>query len=332
MRAPLLISVVVALHVLAVGAIMFIQGCGTKQPAVEPPPAPIMPPKQEVMGTPAPQPRPVFQPPGPVEHAPSMAEPVGAKSYVVQKGDSLSKIAARVGVSGREIMELNGIKDANKIRIGQKLVLPDYAKAEPQAAAPAAAPKQVVRATATPAPKQPAAPVKPAKETKPAKAGAETTYVVQSGDSLSKVAAKHGVSVAALREANALKSDKIMVGQKLTIPGAKSGKTGAVRKEDAPASRSTADSESKSGASSVSPPATPPVEPELAVAPGPAAPLPAAVQDTPLDYTVQDGDTLDKIAKMYVVSKEEILKLNGWTSEPVLRPGQKMKIPLSKTF
>ncbi len=50
---------------------------------------------------------------------------------------------------------------------------------------------------------------------------AEATYTVQSGDSLSKIGAKHGVSWQKIFEANRDKlndPDKIFPGQELTIP------------------------------------------------------------------------------------------------------------------
>lgn len=50
-------------------------------------------------------------------------------------------------------------------------------------------------------------------------AGAATTYTVQKGDSLYLVAQRYGVTVAALKSANGLKTDTIYPGQKLTIPG-----------------------------------------------------------------------------------------------------------------
>lgn len=49
--------------------------------------------------------------------------------YVVQSGDVLSKIATRYNVSASELAENNGIKDANKIYPGQKIVI--YGKKEP---------------------------------------------------------------------------------------------------------------------------------------------------------------------------------------------------------
>ena len=47
------------------------------------------------------------------------------------------------------------------------------------------------------------------------------TYTVAKGDSLSKIAQKHGMTVAKLKTTNNLKSNTIQVGQKLTVPTAK---------------------------------------------------------------------------------------------------------------
>jgi LysM repeat protein len=53
------------------------------------------------------------------------------------------------------------------------------------------------------------------------------TYVVKSGDSLSKIASEFAVSVKALRSANNLTTDKIVVGQKLKVPAKASATGGA---------------------------------------------------------------------------------------------------------
>ena len=42
-------------------------------------------------------------------------------TYDVKSGDTLTKIAKQHGLSVQELMDMNGIKDANKIQIGQKL-------------------------------------------------------------------------------------------------------------------------------------------------------------------------------------------------------------------
>jgi nucleoid-associated protein YgaU len=44
--------------------------------------------------------------------------------YVVEKGDTLSKIGKNLGVSWNEIATLNNIKNVNLIRVGQKLKIP----------------------------------------------------------------------------------------------------------------------------------------------------------------------------------------------------------------
>ena len=311
MRTPVLVAVVVAVHAVAIGSVMFIQGCGTKKPAmVEPPPAPVMPPRQETNQ--APEFKPVFHPPVAVEPAPAMAVPNEAKTYTVQNGDSLSKIASRCGVSARELAEVNGIKDANKVRVGQKLVMPDYAKAQASMTSTSVKPKAKSKA-------------KTETTAKVEKVSAEggATYVVKSGDSISKIAKKHGVKIAALRAANPkVKGDKVMVGQKLVIPGAVApAATAATVAPLAPAAAPVPPPQDPITPSSVQPAPASPAPAMPAVAPAPVS------QAQPLDYTVQDGDTLDSIAKLFIVRKEDIMTLNGVTDSAALKPGMKLKIP-----
>ncbi len=51
-----------------------------------------------------------------------------------------------------------------------------------------------------------------------AKEGQAIHYVIQPGDSLSGLAKKHGVTVGLIKRANALTSDKLLVGRSLIIP------------------------------------------------------------------------------------------------------------------
>jgi LysM repeat protein len=51
-------------------------------------------------------------------------------------------------------------------------------------------------------------------------ARSEAIYVVKSGDSLTRIAKTHGTTVQALKAANGLKSDRIVVGAKLKVPAA----------------------------------------------------------------------------------------------------------------
>jgi LysM repeat protein len=48
----------------------------------------------------------------------------------------------------------------------------------------------------------------------------EILYVVKSGDSLTRIAKAHGTTVKALKAANGLQNDRIVVGAKLKIPTA----------------------------------------------------------------------------------------------------------------
>jgi nucleoid-associated protein YgaU len=48
----------------------------------------------------------------------------------------------------------------------------------------------------------------------------QTLYVVKSGDTLSRIAKAHGTTVKALKSANSLEGDRIVVGAKLKIPTA----------------------------------------------------------------------------------------------------------------
>lgn len=45
-----------------------------------------------------------------------------ATHYIVKKGDTISNIATTYKLSSKKLLEINGIKDPNKIFVGQKLV------------------------------------------------------------------------------------------------------------------------------------------------------------------------------------------------------------------
>jgi beta-lactamase class A/LysM repeat protein len=84
------------------------------------------------------------------------AKPVGAPTeYVVQAGDNMSAIAKSLGVSLRALLEANGLDDPDRLKIGQKLIVPAGATAPSAGAAPAAKPGQATASAATTA-QQPA--------------------------------------------------------------------------------------------------------------------------------------------------------------------------------
>jgi len=115
--------------------------------------------------------------PVPAPAAPAAAAAAAGPRYVVQRGDSLIRIAARTLGSGSrwtEIQALNGDIDPRNLRIGTTLVLP--ASARPPSGGSTASQPSARRA------KPPAAPAAPA-------AATSGTYVVRSGDTLSSIAA-----------------------------------------------------------------------------------------------------------------------------------------------
>ena len=61
----------------------------------------------------------------PSPRAPSPTPRSTPRTYVVQKGDSLSSIAARFGVTVQALMAANGLANPNLVNVGQVLVIPE---------------------------------------------------------------------------------------------------------------------------------------------------------------------------------------------------------------
>ncbi|MCX7590561.1 MAG: LysM peptidoglycan-binding domain-containing protein, partial [Kiritimatiellae bacterium] len=213
MKKPWLIALIVGAHFVVLGLIL-LAGCRTtpQQPVTEAPSAPVLPPPAAVPKTPEPP----VQPSPPT--VPTKTWPTETTTYVVAPGDTLEGIARRHGFTVSELATLNGISNPNRIRVGQKLVLPGRVEVKPPPKKKPVTP----RPTASPQAKQPV-------ELK------GDVYVVRPGDSLWKIASMFKTSVKALMEANALKSERLQVGQKLKIPGsAAATAAGAQQQPSAP--------------------------------------------------------------------------------------------------
>ncbi len=112
---------------------------------------------------------------------------------MVRRGDTLSHIAVRTGTTVAALRAANGLDARGFIREGQRLTVPGG------------------RAAPTAAPAAPAA----------ATSGGTSTYTVRQGDTLSHIAARHGVSLTQLRAANPGVSDRLQIGQRVTVPSAR---------------------------------------------------------------------------------------------------------------
>lgn len=112
-------------------------------------------------------------------------------TYIVRYGDTLSSIAARLGVSTRELARANNIVNPNVIYVGQVLQVP-------------ASPYPTPAASATRV---------------PTSVPADHLYQVMPGDNLYRISVRFNVSLVALIEVNGIKdASHIFVGQILIIP------------------------------------------------------------------------------------------------------------------
>lgn len=196
--------VIAAVHVVLLGGFL-IAGC--KRDETGPPPAQTneaaLPPLDTLYGSNAAanlssndsfaapilgsnaMPAPVLTPVAPPPTAPT------AQEYVVARADSFYSIGKKFGVSANAIAKANPGVDSTRLKIGQKLQIP--ASASTSTSSPLGV------------------------ET-PFAAPAAETHTVKSGDTLTKIAREHGTTVAALKELNGLKIDRINLGQKLKLP------------------------------------------------------------------------------------------------------------------
>ncbi|MCC9175079.1 lytic transglycosylase domain-containing protein [Arthrobacter sp. zg-Y179] len=179
------------------------------------------------------------------------AESAVPATHRIVSGDTVSSIAAQYGLSVTELLRVNNLQPSSLIFAGDDLRLGG-------ASAPAAS----------------------------TSAAAEGTYTVVSGDTLSAIAGKHGVSLSSVLAANGLTLTSVIYpGQSIRIDG------------QAPAAAPAA----------------------------PTAPTGAA-PGTGGTYTVAAGDTLSAIAAKHGVSLSGIMASNGLSQTSVIRPGQKITV------
>jgi membrane-bound lytic murein transglycosylase D len=249
--------------------------------------------------------------------------------HVVKRGEALSQIARRHGVSERELMSLNGLASANRIRAGQTLRLPGGSSGAVAAASQTAS----------------------------------GSYRVRSGDTLASIARQHGVSQSQLASANGLRDrNHLSIGQTLRIPGL------AAAAESAPAAQAAVESPpgiewaptaapapepptEVASAAPASPAATDPAPasdppaaatvdeaaPAPVAAPAPAASAPAAKPKPPSTATAKEGhvvvdvgETLGHYANWLDTTPDALRRLNGMRSRAGLGVGQRVRVSYAK--
>jgi LysM repeat protein len=189
----------------------------------------------------------------------AFAAQASADTHVVKKGDTLYHLAIKYNTSVKEIMNLNGLH-SDFLSINQKLQVPgDSTKQETSKPKPA-----------TPAP-------------------SASTYTVKSGDTLSKIALQHNMSLKDLMTLNNLTGHLIFPGQVFKV------------------SKSAGSTSEEQNETSVSAP------------PASSAPSGNSV------YVVKSGDTLSGIAAKHKSTVKQIKALNNLNSDLIL-VGQKLKV------
>lgn len=183
-----------------------------------------------------------------VDQGGEYVEELVVKYHTVKRGETLSSIAKKYGVTTASIRSANKI--GNKVRRGQRLKINTYQRRyiTPSAAAQTdtttmptdstvviaavndsiatdstAASDRVSTAMNTSTQQQVQNNQQVQKQPKqPAQEQPKTrTHKVKRGESLSKIASRYGVTVKAIKEANGLKNDNIQAGQRLKIPASR---------------------------------------------------------------------------------------------------------------
>lgn len=194
-----------------------------------------------------------------------VTERMTVKTHIVGRGESIRDIARQYGVSATDIKRWNQLR-RGKVKEGDELKIEVFERVSPEnvkvvaasqlaqvspqelrdaavkddssaketapvtaaTSSKGASQKPKASTKSTPAQTKPAQ-AKTQKAAAPAKA-ASTTYTVRKGDTLGKIAAKYGTTVAALQSANGMgKSTNLQIGKTLKIPA----------KSAAPAKKST---------------------------------------------------------------------------------------------
>lgn len=163
----------------------------------------------------------------------------GGTVITMRSGETLYNISRRYGVPVNALMKANKIASPDSVKAGQRITIPRYGYS---ASAPVSAPDHNIKTSAL-ASRASSKPkrvrIVPIRRPQVAKASTKSSklstsiitgsvksttsgraYVVKSGDSLSKIAARKGVSLASLKSHNNLKGSSIKIGQKLRIPSA----------------------------------------------------------------------------------------------------------------
>ena len=136
----------------------------------------------------------------------------GRSTVTVKKGETLAMIAEQNGVTVADLMKWNRLKSTH-VRRGARLKIRTGDAAVSDSAGSVSDAEQIA-ALKAPASRR----GKQSVHRGGGQAAPHTVIVVKSGETLSSIARRHGVSLIALKRANDLRSSAIRAGQRLRIP------------------------------------------------------------------------------------------------------------------
>lgn len=190
------------------------------------------------------------------------------EEHIVQPGETLGQIARQYGTTVENLQELNGLPDANYVWYGQRLLI-----VEGETAASTLQGEEVYQ-----------------------------IYTVQPGDTLFRLAGKHGISLSRLMSINGISSEEwLSLGQEVLVPRAL-----------APAPDSVFSVSDVQTAMPI--PAMQPGRTRLAI------------------HTVQTGESLSEIAERYSVNPGALARLNGLQNTSIPDPGRVLRVPSANSL
>jgi LysM repeat protein len=250
-------------------------------------------------------------------------------TYIARPGDTLWRIASTHRVSVGEIQQLNRMTE-EEVHVGQALLIPSPHRLDSpttQVSYTPATPSGSAAHTSTSVTRVVSSPV---------------YYTVKKGDSLKGIALKHKMTAVTLASANKIKNaNKIVVGQRLKIPGRTTTVT-VVSKAKAPRVQSS-DTIPLPGfgvPSAPPPPAAglaqaPAPMPTPPAPPAPPAVIPAAPKGPDLSdshrgilaYRVDRSDSIESIATQFTTTPDHIREMNRLTPGSALKTGDEIMVP-----
>ncbi len=245
----------------------------------------------------------------------------GTVAYIVQKGDTIGKIATRQGTDINTVLKLNGLSSTATLQVGQVLHLPELAKSQQVASTNTSTISTSNKTTST----------------------KQDSYTVQSGDTLWSISQQFNLTTAQIMEYNNLTTSSVIkVGQVLALTGSLANNSIiAVAKADNTSSSKVYIVQSGDTLWSISQKHKLSLENLLeynnltassSIYVGQKLALTGDSKDIAMttigsEYVVQSGDTLYRISQKLNTSTSTLMEINNLPNATSIHAGQKLLIP-----